>query len=77
MALIFLPIPFLIGFALGDQRRALVGATVAWIAGLTVFVVLAATGENVGALIWGLVAAALPAFLGLSWAGSRVRSRRR
>jgi len=77
MVLIFLPIPFLIGFALRDQRRAIVGALLAWLAGLTGFVVLAATGENVGAVIWALIAAALPAFLALSWAGSRVRNRRR
>ena len=77
MALVFLPLPVLIGFALGDQRRALIGATVAWIAGLTAFIVLAATGENVGALIWGLIAGALPLFLGLAWVGSRVRNARR
>lgn len=77
MALVFLPIPFLVGFALRDTRRALYGAVTAWIAGATVFLVLAATGENVGALIWGLVAAMLPVFVVLSWLGSRVRQSRR
>ena len=76
MALLFLPIPFFIGFALREQRRALAGAATAWLAGATAFVVLAATGENVGALIWVLIALMLPVFLGLAWLGSRVRQRR-
>lgn len=77
MALVFLPIPFIIGFALKETRRALLGAVTAWLAGVAAFVVLAISGENVGALIWVLVAFALPVFAALAWLGSRLRQNRR
>lgn len=75
MALVFLPIPFIVGLVLRTPRRAIVGGVVIWALGASALLFLAATGENVGALIWGLLGIALPVSALLARGGAAVRAR--